>query len=207
MLRDIAVFLGEKGETVEMGETGKIVVYHRERGVWHITQEQRLFPEGRCNLTEVRRQMREILGFLGECKVFVASAVTGVYYYELEKAEVSVWEFSGSPQTFLDYIATNEENQHMAEIPPQNIVPIPSEIADGRYYVSIKEIQENNSSITSKQVLQPFLRRGKFYSLEILCNHIPPWLENELVSSNLTSEVTRINNKEIKVVIMAACCT
>lgn len=207
MLRDIAVFLGEKGETVEMGEAGKIVVYHRERGVWHITQEQRLFPEGRCNLTEVRRQMREILGFLGECKVFVASAVTGVYYYELEKAEVSVWEFSGSPQAFLDYIATNEENQHMAEIPPQNIVPIPSEIADGRYYVSIKEIQENNSSITSKQVLQPFLRRGKFYSLEILCNHIPPWLENELVSSNLTSEVTRINNKEIKVVIMAACCT
>ncbi|MCE5285834.1 MAG: nitrogenase [Pelosinus sp.] len=206
MLREIAVLLNKAGQTIKMGEEGKIVVYHQECGVWQICREQS-YDISHASLGQIRNNMRELLIFMDGCKVFAAESVTGVYYYELEKAEVNVWEISGKPAEFLDYIIEHEELEADHSDPKPIAVPVPEEIADGRYFVSIKDIQESNTSITSKQVLLPFLQRGTFYSLEILCSHIPPWLENQLLLGRLESEVTKLSNKEVKVVIMKACCS
>jgi Fe-only nitrogenase accessory protein AnfO len=206
MLREIAVLLDKEGQTIEIGEQGKVVVYHRECGVWQISREQQ-YDISHTSLGQIRNNMRELLIFLDGCKVFAAKSVTGVYYYELEKVEVHVWEFTGKPAEFLDYIVQNEELEAGKADNKTKVVPAPQEIADGRYYISIKDIQESNTSITSKQVLLPFLQRGTFYSLEILCSHVPPWLENQLLMGKLESEVTKLNNKEVKVVIMKACCS
>ncbi|MDA8213485.1 MAG: nitrogenase, partial [Clostridia bacterium] len=64
----------------------------------------------------------------------------------------------------------------------------------------------NNLGVTSKQVLLPFLRKGKFYSLEVICSHLPPWLEAELMSGNLTSSVAKISSNELRVIIAKKCC-
>lgn len=205
MLQDIAVFLAEDGESLEMGLSGKIVVYHRQSDTWDIQKQQHFLPVEKPTLLAIRNKMRELIDFLGDCKVFVAKSVTGVYYYELEKAGVSVWEYSGKPEEFLDHIAAGEEAEPEAAPAPVAVL-VPSDLGEGRYFVSIKEIQENNSGITSKQVLQPFLRQGKFYSLEILCNHLPPWLEGELAGGSLAGEVIKLNDKEVKVIITRTSC-
>lgn len=206
MLREIAVFVDESGQTTRMGEYGRVIVYHRECGVWHISREEE-FAGAHTALPQIRERIKKLLAFFGDCKVFVAKSVLGVYYYELEKAGISVWEFSGLPDEFLDYIIKQEEADDNKPNIEKAAVPVPQEVADGRYYISIKDIQENNTSVTSKQVLQPFLARGKFYCLEILCSHLPPWLENELLTKRFESEIIKIDNKTVKVVIMPACCS
>lgn len=206
MLTEIAVLLSKDGQTIEMGQPGKVVVYHKECGAWKRHKEE-IYDIGQTSLTQIRKKTKELMMFLEDCKVFVAKSVTGVYYYELEKAGINVWEFAGRPEEFLEYIKAQEEKAVSKENAAPPALPMPTETSEGRYFISIKEIQENNTGITSKQVLLPFLRHSTFYSLEVLCSHVPPWLEAELLSGKLECEVIKINNKEIKVVIMRACCS
>jgi len=55
--------------------------------------------------------------------------------------------------------------------------------------------------ITSKQILQGFIREGNFHSLEIICDHIPPWLEMESEQKGFLIKSEVINDHEIKLFI------
>jgi len=149
--------------------------------------------------------MAEVIEFLGTCNVFVARAIVGVPYYELEKAGCSVWEFDGEPLDFLNYIQEKEEEAKLEEVEPM-VIPVPEELANGYYRISIKQIQEIESGITSKQVLLPFLRQGNYYQLEVICSHIPPWLETETLTGNLVCESEKIAPGEVRLVVRKKVC-
>jgi len=137
----------------------------------------------------------------------VGSAISGVPYFELEKAGCSVWKFNGRPQEFLDYILAEEEINDLKATGPGGVsVPEPEEVSEGCYQISIKDIQQNRHGLTSKQVLLSFLRKGVFYSLEVLCSHIPPWLHTEILSGGIKGKIERISCNEVKVLINKKCC-
>ncbi|MDA8213134.1 MAG: nitrogenase, partial [Clostridia bacterium] len=186
MPKEIAVHVGENGETTSLNEKGTIIVYQKKQGKWTVSREKDFFPEQGLGLKELREKLDEVISFLAECKVFVGLSIVGVPYFSLEKAGFSVWEFKGKPLEFLDYILEKEEEEQAEQESqkPNNVVHFPVETSAGCYKLSLKEIQENNLGVTSKQVLLPFLRKGKFYSLEVICSHLPPWLEAELMSGN-----------------------
>jgi len=48
------------------------------------------------------------------------------------------------------------------------------------------EVQRKNDSMNSKDILVPFFEKNKFVELEIICLHIPKWIERELVNLNFT---------------------
>lgn len=207
MPKEIAVHLGENGETTSLNEKGTIVLFQKNRGKWSVLREKDFHLDQGLGLKDLRRKMEEVINFLTDCRIFVGLSIVGVPYFSLEKAGFSVWEFEGKPGEFLDYILEQEEAQAERENhKPSNVVPFPVETSDGCYKLSLKEIQENNLGITSKQVLLPFLRKGKFYSLEVICSHLPPWLEAELISGNLTSSVEKISPNELRVTIAKKCC-
>lgn len=210
MHHDIAVYVGENGETATpLHQNGVIKVYRKNQGNWSLLREKEFAADTSLGLKGFRQQMEEVLRFLDDCKIFVGLSVTGIPYFELEKAQCSIWEFEGTPPGFLDYILKKEEEARAAntEETRDSIPPAPVEISNGYYRVSLKEIQANKSGFTSKQVLLPFLRQGMFYSLEILCNHIPPWLETELMAGDFACVVEETGKKgEIKMVIAKKCC-
>ncbi|PKM47773.1 MAG: nitrogenase [Firmicutes bacterium HGW-Firmicutes-8] len=208
MARDIAVFLGVDGETVSLYEPGRIVVYRRKLGEWNVLREKPFSIDRTGGIKELRQKIKEMLDFLDDCNIFVAFSVVGVPYYELEKAEYRVWEFEGSPPEFLDHILDTEEAALKQSAPGHNdITPlVPVETSAGCYQISLSEIQANNAGITSKQALLPFLRKGLFYSLEVLCSHVPPWLEVEMASGNLNGSVEYLGPNEFKVTIGKKLC-
>lgn len=207
MAQDIAVCIGENGLTSSLTDASAIVIYHKEQGSWDTVNEKSIFLDKQGGIAGLRRQMAEIIQFLGECKIFVGRAIVGVPYFELEKMQCSIWEFEGVPLSFLEYVSEQEEAKlNERQTPIRNTIPLPIERANGEYYISIKEVQENGSGITSKQVLMPVLRQGKFYSLEILCNHIPPWLEVELKDGSLVGRVEKKTPTETHVYISKRVC-
>ncbi|MBP2650433.1 MAG: anfO [Firmicutes bacterium] len=205
MAGEIAVFCNADGLSAVLGEAGKIIVFRRSSGVWEVVREKDCFLDARAGLRQMRQQIKDILGFLESCRIFVAAQVTGVPYYELEKAGFSVWEYSGDPIHYLENIWLQEEQDTVAvdqESPSVRTVLVsPIEKKPGYFTVSLKEIQQKNAGVTSKQVLLPFINRRQFQILEIECTHLPPWLElllnNELYS--YTSE--RISPNELVVKI------
>jgi Fe-only nitrogenase accessory protein AnfO len=207
MAREIAVFCDADGSTAKLGEPGKITVFSRWQGSWEVVREKDCFLDAQGGLKEFRRQITEALEFLGDCRIFVAAAVTGVPYYELEKAGFSIWEYSGEPLGYLDQVWAREEKDALTKNQPavKPVLVSPTETAPGHFIISLKEIQQKNAGITSKQVLLPFINRGQFKVLEVSCNHIPPWLELTLNGDAYSYTTERVSPKEVRVKISNLC--
>lgn len=205
MAREIAVFLDNRGCAGAFGEPGLVRVYRRWQKTWAADREMAFALTGEGGLKGLRRQWPALLDFLGECRTFVASSITGVPYYELEKAGFNVWEQSGDPLAFLEEVWAGEERERTAnDAPPAAPGPLgPVEKAPGHYYISLKEIQARNAGITTKQVLLPFLRRGGFASLEVVCDHLPPWLEMDLALGKYSWTSEKSGDKETRILIKA----
>ncbi|MFZ3172885.1 MAG: Fe-only nitrogenase accessory AnfO family protein [Carboxydocellales bacterium] len=206
MQKEIGIYMNVQGETASLNEPGRIVVFQKKQGQWSITREQPFNPGKSVGLAGLRRKMEELISFLADCRIFVGFSIVGITYFSLEKAGFSIWEFHGKPEEFLDYIQEQEaltENDVKKCDNQKNdqIIPLPVETSAGCYQISLKKIQENNLGLTSKQVLLPFLRQGKFFALEVICSHLPPWLEAELLQGNLTGAVEKIGPNELKVTI------
>lgn len=184
MPKEVAVHTGPQGNTVSIDHPGTVTVCRRIQGKWEPVRSQFFFLEKTKGLPYIRRSMEELIDFLGEAKVFVAAAIAGIPYYMLEKAGLTVWEFAGTPPGFLDQIANKEEELALAAPANKESPAGPRDLGGGRYTVNLTEIQQNNSGITSKQVLQSFFRKGRFVELDVFCHHIPPWLEAELLQGD-----------------------
>jgi len=209
MSEDIAVYVGEDGRTASLFDRGKLTVYRREQSYWTIFKEKEFSSSPVSGLPELRERMMEVRDFLGECKIIVGLSISGVPYFELEKGGFSVWEYEGNPLSFLDYISMEEEKTRRKVFTGERSESRtgPVEITDGCYQISLKEVQEGKAGITTKQALLPFLRKGDFYELEVLCNHIPPWLEAELAAGNFHGEKSKTGINEFKITITKKCCS
>jgi Fe-only nitrogenase accessory protein AnfO len=201
---EIAVLLGGDGRTVPLGEPGTLVVFRHERRLWQKSREQEIALDPSAGLAGMRKTAAALVEFLGSCRTLVATSASGALFFELEKAKCSVWEIAGTPGEFLDQVWRDEQEgqaQVEAPLPPDLPVPAPVEIAPGKFFISIKEIQGKRPELSSKQVLRPFVRQGGFCELEILCDHVPPWIDADAAQQGylLTSERTAMN--EVKVLL------
>ena len=117
---------------------------------------------------------------------------------------------SMSMDTVLEQVWRDEKEEQATEpLPAGADIPAPLEIAPGRYYISIREIQGKRPEVSSKQVLRSFVQHGTFSELEIVCDHVPPWIEMdaERLGYELTSERTGLH--DVKVLIRrpaGGCC-
>lgn len=200
MGREIAVFTDYQGSSASVLSPGKVVVYCKQMQEWQPTRELEFALDQSRGIREMRLQIAALIDFLQGCKIFVALAVVGVAYFELEKAQVAIWEFEGRPAEFLDYIQGEEEAKPVEEFRPA-VIPAPEERLPGCFYISIKEIQESEAGITSKQVLMPLLSKKAFTLLEVTCNHVPPWLELELTARGFTADIEKLEAHTYRVSI------
>ncbi len=203
MAKEIAVFLGADGSSVSLDEPGSVAIFRRSLGSWEKNREKG-FSLGQVNgMRELRLKMGEILQFMDGCRIFIARSASGVPYFELEKAGCTVWEYTGKPEDYLEHVWEQEEMElEKAKTQSSSLITAPVEKTPGNFYISIKEIQRSTPEITSKQVLQQFIRSGAFRTLEIICGHIPPWLEIEAVDGGLVYEAEQLNKNEFKVRIV-----
>jgi len=203
MAREVAVFIGEDGLTGIFGEPGRVRVYRRRQKTWTVERETDFTLVAEGGLKGLRQQFGGLVAFLGDCRIFVARSMAGVPYYELEKAGFNIWEQDGEPGTYLEEVWAGEEREQAAKnAPAPASVPLgPTEKAPGHYFISLKEIQARDTGITTKHVLQPFLRRGRFAVLEVVCDHLPPWLELDLESGVFTWTSEKVGEREIKITI------
>lgn len=208
MPTEIAVFVDEQGETASMYNQGKIRVYRKQQNKWNVTREMELFLQNALGLSGLRKSMEEVVNFLGQCKIFVAAGVMGMPYFALEKAQCSIWEFEGNPHQFLSYVLEQEEQAQAEKSKPSiSVIPVPVEQEAGVYTINLKSVQENNQNVTSKQILIPFLNKGKFYSLEVTCSHMPPWLDVFLLEKKMAYSTERIGPSELKLIVTKQCCS
>jgi Fe-only nitrogenase accessory protein AnfO len=210
-ISEIAVITGSDGRTIPLSEPGTVIVYRRVRNTWLAERRIPFVLEADGGLAGLRTRTGELTAFLGECRILVARSASGALFFGLEKAGFSVYEIAGSPSEFLNTVWQDamEEQEVKTPLSAGMDIPAPLEIAPGKFYISICEIQGKRPEVSSKQVLRSFVQHGAFSELEIVCDHVPPWIEmdTERFGYELTSE--RIAPHEVKVLVRrpaGGCC-
>jgi Fe-only nitrogenase accessory protein AnfO len=208
---EIAALVGSDGRTVPLNEPGTLVVFRRDRRLWVRDREIAFALDPAKGLRGLRSSLGILTGFLGDCKTVVAKSANGALFFELEKARCSVWEIAGTPDEFLEQVWRDEKEEHAAEpLPAGADIPAPLEIAPGRFYISIREIQGKRPEVSSKQVLQQFVQQGVFAELEIICDHLPPWIEVEAERRGYEIVSAKTAQNEVTVVLSkssaSGCC-
>ncbi|TCK97783.1 Fe-only nitrogenase accessory protein AnfO [Natranaerovirga hydrolytica] len=201
----IAVFLSDKGHTIPFDKEGIVKIFEKNKHIWTVYKEIPFEVDKSKGIQGVRQQIKEIVNLLEKSHAVVAAKVTGLPYTILEMEGYNIWEIEGKPNEFLEYVLEEEQKESLKEKDGSKesvVISMPQKInTNGDYYINLKEEQEKNSAVTSKQLLLPFLKKAIFYQLEVICGHIPPWFEKEFESLGLDKEVEKINDNEYKVMI------
>lgn len=202
---EIAVLVNPDGNAAALQQGGCLQIYKKSCPTWELSRSMSFTLSKAQGLTEIRDYIQMVLDFLGDCRVLAAGSISGLLYFELEKAGCTTWEIEGDPADFLDIMAQAEsKDPEINSAPPASTVlspPEPREVSPGCYSISLQEIQNCSGKITSKQVLVPLLKKMDFNRLDIICSHVPPWLEQQILTGQLKGHIDITSTREMKVTI------
>lgn len=209
MRKEIAVYVNSFGEVVNFNEAGIIKVFSKDEDQWKIARELPFEFHSTEERSDISLDALNIAEALESCKIFVAREFSDLAHTMLDSMGFSTWKMDGDPSNFIEYVSEKEEEE--AEVirlmdfsnssdKKQNISPV--EIGNnGHYILNLKELQEHNTGITSKQALKPFLNNENFNEIIVTCNHIPNWLEREIESLNLNFQFSKTGQSDYVIVI------
>ncbi len=196
---EIAVLVDSKGETSGFEKDGIIRVYSKEEDGWIIKKYMEYNTKNIINAAILKERINEICSWLVNCKILVVSRIRGVHYIAFEENLVSMLEIKGKPDDFLEDLKQCKQHHRTGkEIPLEHNAIYESK--PGYFYTDLREVMNGITSYNSKQILLPFLKNQEFSCIDIICSHIPKWLEKE--QTELKLMLTVENYKEcIKVKI------
>jgi Fe-only nitrogenase accessory protein AnfO len=198
---NIAVMVDSGEQAISFDETGFVKLYGNRSGMWKVTKEMVFGINDLLSIAEIRERIRKMVKALAGCRIFVAAEVTGVPYAILEGMGFNIWKMQGAPAKFLDYIAANEARQRQSALrPAEKPAPVETE-RKGCYFIDLKTLLEKDSTLTSKQVLLPFLQNVDFKELEVICGHVPLWFAKEFPGLKLNATTEQFAADRCKVVV------
>jgi Fe-only nitrogenase accessory protein AnfO len=181
----IAVLVDSQGKTSGFERDGVVKVYSRESGEWTVQRSAVYRIEDKSSARELRKCLQELCEWLADCKIVVVNRIRGVQYIALEECQISMLQIEGRPEEFLNDIQECEQHRRLEHKIPLEYVAI-SEQRPGCFYTDLRDVMNGKTSYSSKQILLPFFKENSFEVLEILCDHVPKWFDDELPALGLS---------------------
>lgn len=209
MIKKIAMYVNSNGEITDLNQAGFVKIFSKDSDNWNIVKEMPFEFYTVQGKEDIRLDTLNITEALENCKVLVARKISYLIYMMLDGIGVSTWKMEGDQNKILQYVLDREEEaaEEIKLIDSRNFsskkqIINPIQIGNNGYYIiNLKEIQENNTGITTKQALKPFLYNEKFKELIVTCSHIPYWLESELEKLKLNFEFSKTGQNEYIIII------
>lgn len=186
MNQTVAVLTDTNGRSSNFLKGSQFKIYRVNNGEFSLADTLDYHLAGKSSLGTVRRELSELEQILSvrlgcDSKFLVGSDVSGLPYNIFDTAGYTIFEISGVPEQFLGRLGVQLHGQQIKIAEGETIVYTdrPLETADGCYYFDLKTLQLKKPGITSKQALIPFFKEVPFLSLDIVCEHVPPWFDRE----------------------------
>lgn len=203
MYNKIAVLLNEKDQLTSLELSCKTLLYQQTANGWQLNQEIIWRLGAETGIAEIRNDIQVLIGHLEDCRIIVSKKLTGIPYHILDKSGFHIFETDGaaSQNLFCDIIREMKEISEKARV-SGTVAQVPvSPNHDGIYYFNLIELQQTFPEITSKQALKRFMEDTVFIRLELICNHMPPWMDTVLILKNYVWQIEKIEEHRCKVII------
>lgn len=159
---------------------------------------------GCYELAEMRNRIKALEQHLPQGAVIAGTSISGLAYNEFSHMGFCLCELESFSPDILDALAA----EVAAKAEPSTQVPTEPVSGDspGSYKINLMEVQAAHPEISSKKALRPFLAATPFVELEIICSHMPPWLEEHMKKRNLTCSHSRTLHGNLRLRISHALC-
>jgi hypothetical protein len=171
----MAVIVGDDGNISAAGAGTEVVKYTKVGGTW---REDSRMPYGidlGKGLLAARDDLAAVCRELDDCKAVIGASVAGIPYQMFDKAGLSILEvksFSADDLPLLEGLLTSGQ-------PIEETIEGPISTGnDGNFTFDMNEAQRKHPDRSSKMLLKDFLDNVPFYTLEVICKHVPPWIES-----------------------------
>ena len=179
MKKQIVVTLGIDGGLVPFSETAHYALYQKEMARWHAAESCEP-PVLLQNAHTIRETVRALASRYPGCRIIVSKKISGIAYQTLDQSGFSILEAESVSEGLLDNILKDVlASQVEPDLPPMEPQ---SPLGDGHYYFDLARLQKAYPEISSKRALMGFITGADFLSLELVCDHLPPWREDVMTS-------------------------
>ena len=182
MKKQIIVTLNRTGVLVPFANTEHFVLFEKRQADWHPADEWEYKP-GHTDAAAIRETISTMASRFEDCRIIVSQKVLGIPYQMLDKTGFSIFEVDTVSDRLLDDIVKDvSQSQAIADQPPAEPQ---SSHGDGHYYFDLVRLQRAYPEISSKRALMGFMSSADFVSLELICDHLPPWMEDVMSARGL----------------------
>lgn len=155
------------------------------------------------NLENIRMSMKKICDDISDCTAVIGTSINGLPYRMFDKTGLKILEVPNFNIDDLEYleglidIETREcERTTMAPVSPN---------CDGNYIFDLVTAQSERPDLSSKMLLRDFLDKTPFISFVLICEHLPPWIEELAKQGNMSISISTTNDDKIKATIRGGC--
>lgn len=205
MEMSIAVLVNEKGDLTDIDECARIFIYQKTKEEWLKVRDldTQIDPSDAQTL---RSSIRSLIDRI-DSKIVLSLKMSGIPYHMFDKYGFHIFESHKFTVSLLDGIieeinCDQQERKFLTDLPKQPV----SQNDDGNYYLNLIELQKTFPEISSKAALQKFMNDAIFYELQLICNHLPPWMESVMAQKNMKYSIEKINEDSLKVIIRKKGC-
>jgi Fe-only nitrogenase accessory protein AnfO len=180
----IAVVENEYQKTSSIFEPGFIAIYEEDGGEWKVLNR---FENKACTakgIAAVRMAVADTVKQLGDVKILIASEVPGIAFGTFQAAGFEIFIVENNSMDVLDSV----KKEMLEIIEEQKEKPGEFDIMQflepgtnkGDFCLNIEAILLKNPDLTSKKILIPYLKKGEFNRLDVICSHLPKWFNTDL---------------------------
>lgn len=208
----IGIILNERQEIASFMEGVAIAIYQKKDGSWVKTEEIHNYFKERDSMFQMREFLHQLIQELKDCRILVATIITGIPYMILDKEGFFLCEAKNQSEQLLeeisyDYSSMLQEKQKISCMSVSDYPTSPYETKEkGIFELDIRKLQEYHPQISTKKAIIPFLKQKKFYQLKIYCNHIMPWLEHDLSMKAFSYEANKLDKGGYLILIQQVSC-
>ena len=187
----IAICYNEKNTLCDLLSARHITVFQRESGHWRPIQEL-CWQVVDSAPAALRVTLRALAAELNDCKILLCTKISGIAYQELTRSGIALFEadaLSDGPldQILQDVLAHSAPDDAQPDVPKSPVCAN----GDGHYTFDLIAAQMSDPELSSKRALRGFLEKQDFLSLELICDHLPPWAEDVIARRGMSHTMQR----------------
>ncbi len=176
-MKQIIVTLDKDGALTPLLQTHTFVLYLKNRAQWHRDESFELTGQ-MTDAAAIREIISAVAQHYQDSRIIISRKVTGIAYQTLDKAGFSIFEADEiSDELFNSAMDDVMNSQIIPESPPMEPQ---SPKGDGHFVFDLVRLQKAYPQVSSKKALMAFITATDFLTLELVCDHLPPWLEEQM---------------------------
>lgn len=203
MANKISIIVNSNNELTSFEEGSSIMLYNKSNDIWQIEDKISYSLSHFSSIIDTRESVKKVISNLKDCKIIIAKIMSGIPYIIFDRMGFAVFEASSISDSIFEEILSDvkgySSNKSLASI-DISTTPVETEIP-GVYSINLIELQIKHPEISSKKALKSFIENTHFSKLEIICSHLPPWLEYYFAPKRMTYIMEELDINSYKVYI------